>query len=127
MPDARAAGAARKLVAGMGSELRLVDADALTLLVTELVTNAVRHADLWPDDMITLTVRLEGDRVRVEVTDPGRADASFEPPDGEPPKEGGYGLFLVDGLAAAWGIHRDGSTTVWFELPLRSARAISTT
>ncbi len=89
-----------------------------TLLVSELVTNCVKHAALGPDDRISLRIRRNG-RLRVEVCDPG---AGFEPsrrrerPVDEP---GGWGLVLVQELAERWGMERDrDGTCVWFELPV---------
>lgn len=43
----------------------------LRLMVSELVTNSLRHADLAPADRISLTARVEGPLIRVEVADPG--------------------------------------------------------
>jgi anti-sigma regulatory factor (Ser/Thr protein kinase) len=43
----------------------------LQLLVSELVTNSIRHAGLSPPASVALNVRLAEQRVRVEVTDAG--------------------------------------------------------
>ncbi len=84
------------------------------LLVSELVTNAVRHPrDTGP---IELAVDVGRRRVRIEVTDPG---SGFDRPRvGEPPPDalGGRGLLIVDRLASRWGIATGRPTRVWFEL-----------
>ena len=90
--------------------------DAL-LLTTELVTNAVRHADVSEARSLELTVASEARRVRVAVTDPGGTSVPrMQEVDLMSP--GGMGLFLVDQLSSRWGTERGsgGATQVWFEL-----------
>lgn len=113
-PEAAAAarGALHDLV-GCLSERRLRD---VRLMVSELVTNAVRHAGLSDSDHIRLLVRLDPDAVHVEVHDPGRG---FEPrpPTPDPARSSGWGLYLVDELSDRWGV--DGAThgtRIWFEV-----------
>ena len=85
------------------------------LLVSELVTNAVRHAELMPGDLIRLVVYAGDSVLRVEVHDPGGGFVPLEPaPD--PTRPSGWGLYLVAELADRWGVESDGSTHVWFEL-----------
>jgi anti-sigma regulatory factor (Ser/Thr protein kinase) len=85
------------------------------LLVSELVTNSVRHSDVGPGDTVGLDVTLDARRIRVEVSDSGRG---FEPRPRKPgqSKAGGWGLFLVDRLADRWGVARNHFTHVWFEI-----------
>jgi anti-sigma regulatory factor (Ser/Thr protein kinase) len=91
----------------------------LLLLVSELVSNSIRHAGLRADDPIRVLARCEEDCARVEVCDagrsgrvPGRRELTF----GEL-EPGGLGLMLVDEMADRWGVNRDGrGTCVWFEL-----------
>src|SRR5262245_60103065 len=70
------------------------------VMVSELVSNAVMHADLDAGDPICLRARVESHRILVTVCDRGRG---FEP--AEPPRRpagdvvGGLGLWLVDALA----------------------------
>jgi anti-sigma regulatory factor (Ser/Thr protein kinase) len=87
--------------------------DAATLLTSELVTNAVRHAGTG----MRLTVsRTEHDTVRVAVTDHAR-DVDIRPRRSDDDAEGGRGLFLVEQLANGWGSFvGDSGKTVWFEL-----------
>ena len=87
------------------------------LLVSELVTNCLQHADLEPDDSIGLSVQVdEGSGViRVSVSNPG---PGFDPSNAVPRSSalGGRGLHLVEQIASRWGRTRDGTAAVWFEL-----------
>lgn len=94
--------------------------DDLRLLVTELVTNSVRHAELSPTDKIRLDVSLLPEVIRVEVGDPGPGFTrpTFEAP---PTGTGGRGLYLVDTIADRWGAEpapQHDESMVWFELDL---------
>lgn len=84
----------------------------LRLLVSEVVTNSIRHAE---STCVRLRVYVAGNLVRVEITDRGRG---FVPAPRAPndTRIGGWGLYLVDRLADRWGVARDGLTRVWFEL-----------
>ena len=83
------------------------------LLTSELVTNAVRHAQLKEADEIHLEVTTEPHVVRVTVIDEG---PGFDPDGRRPDREtGGWGLKLVDALSDRWGT-RVGPHRVWFEL-----------
>lgn len=87
--------------------------ETLRLLVTELVTNSVKHARA---DNVVLKVLVGRQVVWTEVTDEG---PGFEPERrGLPGRDSvGWGLFLVERLAHRWGVsHEGGATKVWFEL-----------
>jgi anti-sigma regulatory factor (Ser/Thr protein kinase) len=87
--------------------------ETLRLLVTELVTNAVKHTSART---VTLKVIVGRASVLTEVTDEG---PGFDPAQTGTPhaNHGGWGLFLVERLAERWGVARNGETTrVWFEL-----------
>ena len=107
--DTAAPARARATVRTLSAALdRDVLADA-TLLVSELVSNAVKYGK----GRIRMRVRARGSRhVLVEVLDEGRG---FVPPTGERsrPEPGGFGLRLVDRIATSWGIH-DATAHVWF-------------
>jgi anti-sigma regulatory factor (Ser/Thr protein kinase) len=92
------------------------------LLVSELVTNAVRHANLDSGDAIELVIELADMTLRVEVRDPG---GGFVPsaPSPDPARPSGWGLYLVAELADRWGVDSDDETLVWFELDRRAAAA----
>jgi anti-sigma regulatory factor (Ser/Thr protein kinase) len=87
----------------------------LRLLVTELVTNSIRHGT-HPGDWITLDVDIHPDAVRVVVRDRGPGFQATPNPEPNRDRPGGWGLFLVDRLADRWGIESDAGTTVWFEI-----------
>jgi anti-sigma regulatory factor (Ser/Thr protein kinase) len=89
----------------------------LTLLVCELINNAVRHGGAGDDELIELELHSTAHGVGVEVSDPG---PGFAPRDRERPLDdpGGWGLVLVDQMADRWGVTHDGRTRVWFELAL---------
>jgi anti-sigma regulatory factor (Ser/Thr protein kinase) len=114
-PTARAPAEARSVVDGLAPPLRPNEVPAVRLLVSELVTNSVRHAELGADDWIDLQVAVAPDAVRVTVTDPG---GGFVPParPPHPTDPSGWGLTLVQRIADRWGISSDGRTQVWFEL-----------
>jgi anti-sigma regulatory factor (Ser/Thr protein kinase) len=125
-PTLEAPGAARIAIEGVRGGLmqRLphetaVDLYAdLRLLVSELVSNSVRHAGLAADQPVRLTLRIERSTLRVEVHDkgPGLRD---RPLDGDPlAATGGRGLLLVERLTDRWGASQDGSSVVWFEIDL---------
>ena len=108
---------ARHSLVQLESELPPETMARLRLLVTELVANSVRHARGTP---ISVSVTLDAERVRTEVSDGG---AGFHPPEADhnPLKSAGWGLFLVRKIASRWG--SDPATgTVWFELDRESSR-----
>jgi len=84
----------------------------VVLLVSELATNAVRHAG-------TPWFSVELDRrpglLHVEVRDAGRG-YDGERGERDPDREGGFGLLLVERLADAWGLEAASGTRVWFDL-----------
>jgi two-component sensor histidine kinase len=90
---------------------------AVTLLVTEIVTNAVRHAELGSGDRITFFASLTPDHVRVEIHDPG---SGFNPTAGHEGR--GFGLRLVDKLSSRWGVDCAKGCRVWFEVDQRRRR-----
>lgn len=113
-PGREAIPAARKAMDGLAELINRPTWDDLRLLVTELVTNGVRHGS--ERGTVDVSVTLTGDTVRVEVSDSGRG---FSPPDAPMPRNdgsGGWGLQLVDRVAESWGVKVGDRTCVWFEL-----------
>lgn len=113
LPHASSAPAqARQLIDQMDC-LRIEVAMNARLLVSELVANAVRHAEREGD--IGMHVAVVGDSLRVEVVDPGNG---FTPRarTAESPLGSGWGLHLVDELSDRWGVESSGPTRVWFEI-----------
>jgi len=86
-------------------------ADA-TLVVSELVTNAVRHSGCDCDDEIELRVARTPDGVLISVRDVGRSPT--EPTVSErSPDPGGLGLQLVAAVCAQWGAEQADGRLVW--------------
>ncbi len=103
-PDPGAPAAARRALRTLPLGTR---ADDVLLVASELVNNAVQHAD--SDDPIELVAECRPDGAWVEVTDHGdRFDT--------PPIGAGHGLQILTAASQRWGIVHDGCTTVWFEI-----------
>lgn len=88
-----------------------VDVDTATLLVSEVVTNAV----LYARSPLSVRVSVDGDVARIEVTDgspvPPRVHAFSSL------SATGRGLRMLQQLALAWGVEPAGTgKTIWFEL-----------
>jgi anti-sigma regulatory factor (Ser/Thr protein kinase) len=99
-------GRSSELVAGQRSE-------DLALVLSEIVTNAVRHGGGAGQVEISVTPKPEF--LCVQVTDDG---PGFAPRPGAMASEpsGGFGLFLVERLTRRWGLTREAQRTrVWFE------------
>ena len=109
-----AVAAARKALHGFDEHLEAGSFYDASLCVSELVTNAVLHADIADDEELRLDVSIEaGGRLRVAVTDSGRG---FSPPAPMAEDESGWGLFIVDRLSDRWGVEHEHGTMVWFEM-----------
>ncbi|WP_246561690.1 ATP-binding protein [Streptomyces roseirectus] len=113
--EAGAARAARAVVRGQLRGWRLEGvSDVAVLLVSELVTNALRYAD-GPIGLRLSRPAVLGDVLLVEVSDP-----LPDPPrerTARPDDENGRGLLLLAAAANRWGTRPDAvGKTVWFEL-----------
>ena len=87
--------------------------DDACLLVSELVTNSVLHADLPAGAPLRISTFAVNGLVRVEVEDRGQGAVRMRAAD---PGDGGFGLRLLELLAARWGVEQEDGTRVWFEL-----------
>jgi anti-sigma regulatory factor (Ser/Thr protein kinase) len=87
----------------------------IELLVSELVTNSVKHGGAGPDDPVRVELIVSDQVVRVEVSDLGPGFRPTPQPAPAPGRVGGWGLIMVDRSASRWGI-RHGGRCVWFEL-----------
>ena len=117
-PDPRHVGDARRFVADRLLADDLGDlADTVSLIVSELTTNAVRHAR----SSFRVTMSRSGSQVLVEVHDDSSAPAFLR--DGEPWALSGRGLHLVETLSTEWGMtpHAQGGKSVWASLDLADA------
>jgi anti-sigma regulatory factor (Ser/Thr protein kinase) len=110
-----AASAARTALLSLEERVDGPVLDDIRLLVSELVTNAIRHAEAPGGGDVEVDVTIQDRGVRVEVADPG---AGFDPlpRDDEMSRPGGWGLYLVDRIADRWGVIRNHMNRVWFEL-----------
>jgi anti-sigma regulatory factor (Ser/Thr protein kinase) len=111
--------AASRFAQTLGSHRR----NDFLLLVSELVTNSVRHAGPIPVDSIDLIVHIDETRARVEVHDPGPAfELALRQP--QPTDRSGWGFFLVDKVAQRWGVEQRATANVaWFEMDLADGSA----
>jgi anti-sigma regulatory factor (Ser/Thr protein kinase) len=108
-----AAATARRAISKLRADLDPPLIETLRLLVTELITNSVRHTAA---DAVMLRVAIGRAAVLTEVSDTG---PGFDPHcvEHSGDDDTGWGLFLVQRLADKWGVRHDGpSKRVWFEL-----------
>jgi anti-sigma regulatory factor (Ser/Thr protein kinase) len=98
------------------SEARTADA---ALIVSELVTNSVRHTDVSPGKRLQVELTTIADGLRIAVTDAGTQRLPRLLPF-DPASPGGFGLWMVQDLTRDWGVERDsaGTTCVWCDLVL---------
>jgi two-component sensor histidine kinase len=98
----------------VADRLRPNERDKFMLMVSELVSNAIRHAPPGPDGRIVLKLDVDDVAARAVVLDGGRRfdfeHATFDPSTPH------FGLTLVDQLASRWGLAMEGEKAVWFEL-----------
>ncbi|MFB6957178.1 ATP-binding protein [Streptomyces sp. NPDC056309] len=116
--DARSVGRARVL---LREQAKLPDevTETAVLLLSELMTNAYRHAKAPGREIRARCVLSEEGRLRISVTDAN--DTLPAPREAAPEEESGRGLALVETLASEWGAEpRPGGIgkAVWFELEL---------
>jgi anti-sigma regulatory factor (Ser/Thr protein kinase) len=103
---------ARTALGGFRQELSPERYQAARLLLTELVTNAVKYGG---DGRLEVKLSSDGKVFRAEVIDEGSGFVAPERNPSDLDTPGGWGLHLVDSIADRWGTHQ-GSTHVWFEL-----------
>ncbi|RKN40356.1 ATP-binding protein [Streptomyces hoynatensis] len=95
--------------------------DDLGLLTSELVTNAIRHGSHREDDLVELVLWPADGHYWIAVSDRGPTRPLAAPARPDADAETGRGLFLVDRLAAAWGVRTRPvrGTSVIAGLPIR--------
>jgi anti-sigma regulatory factor (Ser/Thr protein kinase) len=92
--------------------------DTALLLVSELVTNSVRHSHAPSAEGVMVRLQLTRAMLRLEVEDSGHDGAiAAQPPDHQ--NGGGFGLNIVQTLSDRWGVERSAhsGTRVWAQLP----------
>jgi anti-sigma regulatory factor (Ser/Thr protein kinase) len=115
----RSVGRSRALLREQARAWKVPDGSAETavLLLSELMTNACRHARVSPGREISARCVLRDERLRVEVSDASDVLPQLRCP--SPDDESGRGLALVTALADQWDAHPRPcgiGKTVWFEL-----------
>src|SRR3954452_16928384 len=116
--DARAPGAARLLVGQvLGERVAAIVLERAKLVMSELVSNSVRHSGAAAGTGVVIGVRLTAGGFWFEVVDSGR-DGTVVRDAADPEGEGGFGLLIVDALSERWGIERraQGGTRAWAQL-----------
>ena len=115
----QAPGVARSVVAEwLADQVAPCVLETALLLVSELVTNSVRHSGVPEGEDVVVRADVWRDGCRLEVEDPGR-DGVIAPQPQDPLRGGGMGLSLVQMLSERWGVVRaaEGPTRVWAQLP----------
>ena len=115
-PEPEAISEARHALDRLADLLPPEKLEDIRLVVSELVTNSVLHADLSPDEQIWLSVEVSTECVRGRVCDPG---PGFQMPPKLGPRSdfsGGWGLPIVDRISDRWGVERNSCACVWFEI-----------
>jgi anti-sigma regulatory factor (Ser/Thr protein kinase) len=92
--------------------------DDAMLVVSELVTNSVRHSGVAAGAPVQLRANLDEHVLRLEVGDLGAGTDIVRSPPPDRLSAGGFGLAIVEHVGARWGVADAGGTRVWCELPL---------
>jgi Signal transduction histidine kinase len=111
--DPDAPRAARVALRGFGDALSADCLEVGALLLTEVVSNAVRYAGA---DDLTLSLWVRDGTLDALIADGGPGFVAIPPAPGASPV-GGWGLRLLDMLALRWGSASEAPNSVWFELP----------
>ena len=114
-----AAGAAREwaTAGSITSSLKEAERGDVMLLISELVTNAVRHAISGRgEDTVSVALGVATACLRIEVCDPGTGFAIEGVDRCAPDEPEGRGLRIVDAIALRWGASHGGRHCVWLEI-----------
>ena len=114
-PSPLASRAAREVIRPLQTEVPRGVFETLQLLMSELVTNGVRHGKRSAP--VELTVTMDDETVHAEVRNGRGATVPRLSRPGER-VDGGLGLILLDRLARRWGSDADRDVVVWFDLPI---------
>jgi anti-sigma regulatory factor (Ser/Thr protein kinase) len=112
-PEPRSVAAARRFAMAALSGTPAHVLEAVKLMVSELVTNSIRHAGTD----FQVTVCCEQGTIRIEVTDHAGGNPVLRSPG--PEDATGRGLRIVEALSEAWGVEPAATQgkTVWFTVP----------
>lgn len=86
----------------------------LELILSELVTNSVKHTDAGADAELSVRLRRDRELICGEVCGEG-PEFEWTPHDPDLDEPGGLGLMIVDQLSERWGISKNSHVCVWFE------------
>jgi|SRR5947209_18275715 len=114
-PDVTAPARARRALSELRGPLGNGRYPDIELMLSELISNALRHGQHGGGLSIRLQIDALPALVRVTVGDDG---LGFEPPALVANVEGadGRGLLIVDRLSDRWGVDAQAPTSVWFEV-----------
>jgi anti-sigma regulatory factor (Ser/Thr protein kinase) len=116
-----AASVARRSLSAIADKVPSETFEDVRLLVSELVTNSVRHSGLSTGDDVRVgfVVRMNNSCLRVEVADAGKGFEKTVTPS-MPDQQSGWGLQIVERLSDRWGVGGESKagSTVWFEIDL---------
>jgi anti-sigma regulatory factor (Ser/Thr protein kinase) len=119
---AASVGVARRRLIGDLTSAGVFEATACDagLVLSELISNALRHATPLPGSVVKVSWQLSSDCLEVSVSDGG---GPTKPAVSQPGSSeiGGRGLGIVERLSLRWGVYLDPDgeeTTVWAELAL---------
>lgn len=114
-----AASQARQSLSVLAGQISEETYEDVRILVTELVTNSVRHSGVANNDDVRVGIWTDPNRLRVEVADSGKGFEKTVKPF-SPDQNGGWGLQIVDRLSDRWGVKRaaGAGSTVWFEIDI---------
>jgi signal transduction histidine kinase len=112
--ETRSVGKARRLTTGAMPDVPASARERVALVVSELVTNCIRHAGTE----LALKLTRNNGTVLVEVTDYGKGRPKLLAP--APAEPHGRGLMMVQALARQWGVtdNVDHGKTVWCTIAL---------
>jgi anti-sigma regulatory factor (Ser/Thr protein kinase) len=115
-PEPKVVTTARHALDGLEDLLPPGKLEDVQLVVSELVTNSIRHAELSPNDQISLSVAVSAGSVHGRVCDPGSGFEADSEPRPRPGQKGGWGLPIVESISDRWGVERKNRSCVWFEI-----------
>ncbi|MFM9615804.1 ATP-binding protein [Streptomyces niveiscabiei] len=115
LADQSHVGVIRRQAASRVVEWGLTDlADPVRLLVSELLTNAIKAMDATAGEPVTTRLSYDGHALEISVSDASAERPHLTVPDLQ--REGGRGLLIVEALSKDWGYRPDATgkgKTVW--------------
>lgn len=106
---------ARGMLRNLSVPLSASDFSAACLVLTELVTNVIRHGCTSEDEEMGVDIWRSEGSLKLHVSQPGPLYDPDLIPRRKPGEAGGWGLLLLDRLSSGWGVDAD-SSGAWAEL-----------